>query len=422
MFRSLAMVCVVCLLVVGCHQRIAPQNPLTSENTTTDNPAGPAAELAAGDVVIGEPLQFANLTIFPVSSKEPRNDDRFITLDEGLKTGSVEILEMGAEQSDEPPANPATNDAPSQDAQEDLFAAGESRSAGNEVNRLMVANRSDKRLYLMPGEVIVGGSQDRTIGQELVIQPDGKPVPIAVFCVEHGRWGERGSEQTVEYLNAAVGSAALNDSVAFNEEDGVEQAARAADQGKFVATVGSLSKAARVAVQHLQSQGEVWDKVAAENAKSGVQLEPGTFSGNYVESDSVARLNPYLEKLQTPVADLPQVVGVVVAVNGKVESMDVFGSTPLFKKLWPKLLKSYALDAANAAPQENAAVTCPRAAACQFYEEAVAANVEQSEVEGGLVVTKRSSDSALIFSAADSAESMGGCGGFGGVHAAAFAH
>jgi hypothetical protein len=38
----------------------------------------------------------------------------------------------------------------------------------------------------------------------------------------------------------------------------------------------------------------------------------------------------------------------VVAVNGKVESLDVFQSTPQFRNLWPKLLKSYALDAAHA--------------------------------------------------------------------------
>src|SRR5262249_37671653 len=61
----------------------------------------------------------------------------------------------------------------------------------NEVNQLVVVNHSNKALYLMPGEIIIGGSQDRTIGQELVIAPDNKPVAIDVFCVEHGRWGGR---------------------------------------------------------------------------------------------------------------------------------------------------------------------------------------------------------------------------------------
>jgi len=56
-------------------------------------------ELVAGDandLVVGEPLRFQNLAIFPVFSQSQRHDDRFITLDEGLKDGSVEIFEKGA--------------------------------------------------------------------------------------------------------------------------------------------------------------------------------------------------------------------------------------------------------------------------------------------------------------------------------------
>ena len=68
------------------------------------------------------------------------------------------------------------------------------RDCQNQVNELLVVNRSEKPLYLMPGEVIIGGDQDRTIGQELVIAADGKPIAIDVFCVEHGRWGGRDEE------------------------------------------------------------------------------------------------------------------------------------------------------------------------------------------------------------------------------------
>src|SRR5439155_15904807 len=48
-----------------------------------------------GDYVIGEPIRYQNLTVFPVSSPAPKTDDRFITLDEGLKAGTVEIRERG---------------------------------------------------------------------------------------------------------------------------------------------------------------------------------------------------------------------------------------------------------------------------------------------------------------------------------------
>ena len=64
-------------------------------------------------------------------------------------------------------------------------------------------------------------------------------------------------------------------------------------------------------------------------------------------------IEPYLDHLQRPVADLEQPVGILVAINGKIESIDVFESTPLFLKLWPKLLKSYALDAANSREESD---------------------------------------------------------------------
>ena len=60
-------------------------------------PVQPAAVFdPAHDLVIGEPITHGDLSIFPVSSKTPRNNDRFITLDEGLKAGTVEIYEKGA--------------------------------------------------------------------------------------------------------------------------------------------------------------------------------------------------------------------------------------------------------------------------------------------------------------------------------------
>src|SRR5207244_6984980 len=58
--------------------------------------ANPKIPELVNDLVIGEPIVFRNLTIFPVSSKTPRDEDRFITLDEGLSAGTVEILETGA--------------------------------------------------------------------------------------------------------------------------------------------------------------------------------------------------------------------------------------------------------------------------------------------------------------------------------------
>jgi hypothetical protein len=284
---------------------------------------------------------------------------------------------------------------------------------GNEVNRLVVVNRSDKPLYLMPGEVIVGGSQDRCIGQELIIAADGKPMPIDVYCVEHGRWGLRAAEHNLVVARAFV-----------HDPEQARQLAAKANEGKFAASAGYLTKASRVATQAKEDQTAVWDTVAQANLASGVQAESGAFTANYVDADVLERLQPYIDALTRPVAGQARIVGVIVAINGKAESVDVFESTPLFAKLWPKLLRSYSLDALHVADAEEARQACSVADATAFLKDVLQAGVEKTdETEGGLVVTRRSSDSVMSFSAGDASPAAGGFGGGGfggGVHTAGF--
>lgn len=55
--------------------------------------------------------------------------------------------------------------------------------------------------------------------------------------------------------------------------------------------------------------------------------------------------------MQAPLANGKQVVE---AINGTVEAVDVFQSTPLFQKRWPKRLKPDALDAPAGAIDKEA--------------------------------------------------------------------
>jgi hypothetical protein len=155
-----------------------------------------------------------------------------------------------------------------------------------------------------------------------------------------------------------------------------------------------------------------------------VESETGAFTANYVDKDVQGQLQPYLAALVEPVARQERIVGVIVAIDGKVESVDVFESTPLFQKLWPRLLKSYALDALSSATQDSdqpAAAACTVAQARAFLETVLAGEVEGTkEHDGGLLVTRRNTSQAMSFSLGGGA--MGG-GGFGGqpIHAAGFA-
>jgi hypothetical protein len=384
-----------------------------------------AAAQPAGNtgLLIGAPFRHGNLAIFPVLSKTPRNADRFITLDEGLKARTVEVREMGAHV-DRPLSRTADgrlvvqhSTSPNSQFDElvDEAAAGESVRPvrRNEVNRLLVVNKSDKPLYLMPGEVVVGGSQDRTIGEEMAIAPTGKPVPVAVFCVEQERWTPRNTQESVRTLRS------LNEARTVGEGQipvvgGYLQ--------KFVATPGSLNKAGRKAIQSGDGQGAVWDEVKTINRKLHAESKSRAFTANYVNEKTQRRSRAYLDDLADHVARDDRVVGVVVAMNGKIDSADVFESTPLFRKLWPKLLKGYVLDALSTGDAKTPAKTCTAAEAAKFLATIMQGTVSESkETDGGLVITRRQTQAGLSYSASSGKRKAGTSGMGGVVHMAGYA-
>jgi hypothetical protein len=438
--------------VVG--QSAVAEDPVAPQKQPGKPSAAQPKGAGLADFVVGDPIRFQNLTVFPVASRVPKNEDRYLTLDEGLKAGTVQVFEVGAEPGvdsqpaagsgshpsvdpqdqrratgadsagDDPfaaparaarPARSANPPAPSlqqgqppsipQTANANPFGAGEQENA--DVNHLMVLNRSDKPLYLMPGEIIYGGEQDRTIGEEAIIPPGKKPVAIEVYCVEQGRWASRDDAETSEALVRLAGSSGQS-----LDAKARQKLAEEAKQGKFVAHAGSLTKGGRAAVQEGKGQQEVWKKVGEANASSGAQSQSDAFTANYTNPQVLQQLQAYVKALERPVGNHRQVVGAIVAINGKVEAVDVFQSTPLFQKIWPKLLKSHALDAFDVAGEADAKKTCTPSDANEFLRTAMQATVEKkSNSQGGLVVTKRDSEKVMSFSAGMGGMGMGGMGG-----------
>src|SRR4029077_13983343 len=59
---------------------------------------------------------------------------------------------------------------------------------GAQVNQLVLVNRGKRPLILLAGEVVSGGKQDRIIAKDRIVPVGAAPLPLDVFCVEHGRW------------------------------------------------------------------------------------------------------------------------------------------------------------------------------------------------------------------------------------------
>src|ERR1700686_4239525 len=120
------------------------------------------------------PIRSGNLTVFPVVASKSYDTVEFLTLDEGLRSGDVVVTEAGQARGliRHRPRDPAI-----------LHPIREA-----EVNRLVLVNNSKRPLFLLAGEIVTGGKQDRVIGKDRIVPPESDPVDLSVFCVEPGRW------------------------------------------------------------------------------------------------------------------------------------------------------------------------------------------------------------------------------------------
>jgi hypothetical protein len=257
------------------------------------------------------PVSYKNLTIFPVRGADLPGSDAYITLDEGTKSGAVVITEKGARAALRRPARQSAR------------RRNVSYNGDADVNELALVNRSGKKLVLLAGEVVVGGQQDRIVQEDRIIPPVSVPVALNVFCVEHGRWSPR----------------------AASHDSGAGHGPVAAPAPVQFSSLGAVAHPKlRAAAQDKKEQGEVWSEVSKNNAKLGTSNTTDTYQEVYSSKRVGAQMDDYLRALEREVLR-PGVVGVVVARNGKPVWADVFASQRLFASYWPKLLKSYVVDA-----------------------------------------------------------------------------
>jgi hypothetical protein len=269
---------------------------------------------ASGSYQVLGPIRHGNLTIFPVVSSHSHDTSDFLTLDEGLRSGEVVVTEAG-------------NAAPLVRPRRGRPGLQEFHGGGAEVNRLVLVNNSKRPLLLLAGEVVTGGKQDRIIGKDRLVPAESDPVDLSVFCVEPGRWVERSSTFNAPAAKSVMGA--------------------------------MVQPSVRSKAMADKNQQQVWDEV--RNARGGAahglsapaqaQVEASSSYAAVIANEEVqhkleAVAGPMQEEYQSVIRQLrdKNAVGVVVAVNGEVIWADIFGSTKLLEKYWPKLVRSYAAE------------------------------------------------------------------------------
>lgn len=272
------------LLLTACVETGRKQNPETSAVPTN------------GLQLLTEPnpeWQFENLRLYPVIADETTvraNQDlaSWKTLAEGMETPGFRITELKQ------------------------FGRTQERT----FNALTVQNKGRDTIFMMSGDVVTGGNQDRVIAYDDIIPP-GTIKNIEVFCVEKGRWQ-------------------FKDTTATESERAVYA---------FCGYYHVASPEVRHAVQRTGNQHEVWSAVArvtsANNAGSGTDA----YTALDTENEFKTRRDAYLRFFAGKLTNLPNVVGMVAVCNGKVAGVDIFGHPALFSRQYESLLHGYATEA-----------------------------------------------------------------------------
>src|SRR5437016_455920 len=264
-----------------------------------------------------DPVVYENISIFPVVSSQSQDTSPFLTLEEGLATGEVTVAEQGAQV-----LQRSRDGRPVYLPQYNTVAS---------VNQLVLINRSRRPLLLLAGELVSGGKQDRIIGKDRIVPVGAPPLPLDVFCVEHGRW--TGSSQF------AAASTIVHPSV--REKAAVDQAQT--EVWSAVRT-GTTAKAAPSAPPPMISESRLQTAIAG-NAHTEA------YEKIYQSSAVGVSIDDFVAEVQRRFANATSglksehVVGVVVAYGGEVAWSDIFASGDLFDQYWHKLLRSYAVEA-----------------------------------------------------------------------------
>jgi sulfur carrier protein ThiS len=277
---------------------------------TCQAPAGGMPSASAYTILA--PIRHGNLSVFPVVAARSFDTREFLTLDEGLRSGEVIVTESSSVQ---PLMRRRRTPTPS----------------GAQVNQLVLVNNSKRPLILLAGEIVTGGKQDRVIGKDRIIPAESDPVDLGVFCVEPGRWvGSSDRFGVVGGVGGAVPAPIASPSVrakAMADKDQQQVWSEVAKTRTAMAETVTVEAAAQ-AINTTSSYARVMDN---KEVKQRV--------------DSVAE--PIQRNYQSLIQQLrdQNAVGVVVAVNGQIVWADVFASTNLLEKYWPKLVRSYAAEA-----------------------------------------------------------------------------
>jgi hypothetical protein len=290
---------------------------------------------------VSAPYIYKNLTVYLIYGKDQMDHKNILTLQEAMEKDLIIVYETSS------------------------------------VNELEVENVSPTyEIFIQSGDIVKGGKQDRVLAVDIILPVKSGRVKISAFCVESGRWTQRKGEDKEKFGSS-------NDRVVTRD----------------LKLAANLSK----------SQGEVWKKVA--EAQDKLSTNVGTKVNSAVSNSSLqlalenkqvaATTDEYIKKLAAIVDGKTNVVGYAFVINGEVNSADVYASSALFKKLWPKLLRATAVEAVSELTKGQTYIQLKPETVQGFLDRADSAAAKEEKVNSRVTTVTRDEKDAVVFESRD---------------------
>ena len=290
---------------------------------------------------VSEGFTHKNLTIFLIRGKDAAKSGNILTLQEAMAR--------------------------------DLFAVYETSN----VNELEVENLSKEfDVFIQSGDIVKGGKQDRVLAVSVIIPARSGRIRIQAFCVESGRWEKRDAESDGRFSSS-------------NER--------------------IVTRDLKVAANESRSQGQVWqevekvqDKLSA-NVSSDVQSTKSRTSLQLsLENKKLqGAIDEYVKKLSGITAGKTDIIGYAFAINGEINSADVYVSNALFGKLWDRMLRAAATEAVAEYNNRLAFRPVKSDQILEFMQQAEKAKSEERATTKGAKVIIRSDKENSLYEAVD---------------------
>lgn len=295
------------------------------------------AAAQTGNYKLSQAYTHKNLTIFLIHGKDSSTKTNIMTLQEAMERKLLVVYET------------------------------------SDVNELEVENLSKTQdVFIQSGDIVKGGKQDRVLAISIIIPARSGRVKIEAFCVESGRWKQRGGEDASKFDSS-------------NER--------------------IVSKDLKIATNVTRGQQDVWAKVSeaqsnlAKNVGGDVTAAPSRTSLQLSLEDKkvVANIDEYVKYFASIANGKSDVIGYAFAINGKINSADVYVSNSLFKKLWDKNLKATATEAVSLSREVRLASPVKSESVKGFIDDAdKAAATERSAAGKAKIVKREDKDNVLV--------------------------